>query len=73
MHKIIVYPSPTPTATNLAFRHPAYGGNVQQAWGMSDEEFCQYVINHDVTEASRPSTQLVDEADWPTDHTFVDA
>ena len=75
MRKKIVWVNPEPPH-NLVLLHPAYNGEARQSFP-SDDELLAFVLNRDllIHPNYRPGIpyELVDEEDWPTDHTFVDA
>ena len=73
MHKKIMFPNPDMKFDNYVVVHPVYGGEKQVLLGLSDDDFCQWVINNDASITDRLNCVTIEEEDWPIDHTFVDA
>ena len=55
----------------LVLVHPAYDDPVMKAKFLTEAAILQYVLDHDVP--SDVVCHIVEEEDWPTDHSFVDA
>jgi len=66
-----------PSSGNLVLCHPNYTG-ADRARFASDEDFIQWLLDEHLPEKNpfynpQSPPQQVQESDWPTDHTFVDA
>jgi hypothetical protein len=77
MRARLCWQHPDPTFAHLVVWHPNYTG-ADRARFDTDEAFLHWIITEHLpakepfyNPASPP--QVVQEADWPTDHTFVDA
>ena len=77
MHPKLVWKHPSPGFDNLVTCHLNYTGEDRARFN-TDEEFIEWFITERLpathpfyNPASLP--QLVQEEDWPTDHTFIDA